>query len=164
VSRKKEISVERQCHLDGQKPTLRDKWLAFHRLYRLARRGNPYQAMAAVDCLRTMQKDWSWIRLLEQEVGQLSRVHWPKFLRRRFLDTERRRRLHGNHPEWRERDKIVANMVREQHGMEVTPDEVAAVRRKLITVARQKAAEVGFAVPSDDEKLLKMLKPYTEEA
>ena len=155
---RKEISIDRQCRLNGQKPTLRDKWIAFHRLYRLAMRHGPYQDMAVVDCFRTLYANWSWLCLLESEEKSPSRAHVPKFLRRRLLEYERRHRLHGDHPEWAERDKVVARKVREESGMEVTPDEVAVVRRKLITMAREKAAYLGIPLPSDDEQLLRLLK------
>ena len=159
---KKHITTERLCRLNGEKPTARDRWLAFYRLYRLSMGHGAFQDMAAVDAFRTLFRDWRFIRLLESEERSPSRAHVPRFLRRRLLDMDRRRRLHGDHPEWAERDKAVANHVHNEHGMEVTPDEVAAVRRKIITIARQKAAEQGIAVPADDEELLRLLKPTSD--
>ena len=155
---KKHVTTERLCRLGGQQPTARDRWLAFYRLYRLSMGRGAHEDMAALDAFRVLFRDWRWLRLVEAEEQSPSRVHAPPFLRRRLLAHERARRLYGNHPEWAERDKLVANVVRNEHGIEVTPDEVAEVRRKVITIARRKAAEQGIAVPADDEELLKLLK------
>jgi hypothetical protein len=95
--------------------------------------------------------------VFNQREPKESRTHWPKFLRRQLLETEKRRRLYGDHPEWRERDKLVASMVRED-GIEVTPTEVAEVRQKVIRLARAKGLEMGFPLPDDDDELLLLLK------
>ena len=154
----KHISVERLCRLNGEKPSLRDRWYAFYRLYRLSQGHGACQDMAAVDALRTLYSNWAWIRLIETEERSPSRAHIPVFLRKSLLQNEREQRLYNGHYEWKERDKAVAHAVREAHGMEVTPDEVAVIRRKVIDIARARAAEQGINLPHDDEDVLKLLK------
>jgi hypothetical protein len=151
----------RMLRLDGKKPTAREKWQAFHRLWRLAQGHGVYQDAEAVDCFRVLFPNWRPIQLLNglESDGLVDRSHMPKFLRKQLLEGHRRQRLYAGHYEWMERDKKVANLCREQHGIEVTPDEVAETRRKLIRLARDTAAEMDVKVPADDEDLLRMLKP-----
>jgi hypothetical protein len=143
----------RMCRVDGQKPTAREKWLAFHRLYRLSLGRGVHQDMAAIDCFRVLWANWSMLRLCEAEENSPSRTELPAFLRRRLLESDRRRRLHGRHWEFLERDQAVARQLCES-GQETTPAEVAAVRCKMIRHVRQKAAELGVTVPADDGDLI----------
>lgn len=153
----KHPSVQVVCRLNGETPTLRDRWVAFYRLWRCARKqlSDPMFANEVADSFRILAPGWTW--LVNMEVRDVSRVHLPKFLRRRMIQDERRRRLYGNHPEWKERDKVVARQVRQETGVEVTPDEVAETRRKVINLARAKGRELGMSMPEDDEDVLKML-------
>lgn len=150
--------IERFCRLNGQMPTLRERWIAFHRLYRIVSKHERWASSEPTlsDSLRVFSPRWTALMNCEGDtIGSRAR---PKFLRRSLIEGERRRRLHGNHPEWSERDKVVANLVRNQHGMEVTPDEVAVVRRKVINIARKKAVELGITLPADDGDVLRLLK------
>ena len=155
---RKGFDIERMCRLNGKKPTVRERWTAFYRLWRLAHGHGACQDMDASDCFRVLFPT-PMIHVLDHESeGTLSRVHCPMFLRRRILESERRRRLYGNHPEWSERDKRVAAKVREEDGMEVTPDEVANVRNKVIRLIRDRALTEGIALPHDDDELLLWMK------
>ena len=151
----------RLCRLDGLKPTARDKWRAFHRLWRLAHGRGPYQDIDAGICLRVLFGGWRAIQLLDgsESDGLVDRSHVPKFIRRQLLESHRRRRLYAGHYEWMERDKAVANTVREAHGIEVTPMEVAEARWKVIRLARDTAAVMDFKLPADDQAVLDLLKP-----
>ena len=154
-----DFDTERLCRLNGKQPTMRDRWTAFYRLYRISQGIGAWQDIAAGDCFRVLFNNWSWIRLVDDEVPTLSRVHWPTFLRRQIIKMERDRRLYGNHKEeWKKRDKWVANKCHNE-GTEVTPDEVAVVRRKIIDLARAKGQEMGMRLPKDDDDLLRLLKP-----
>ena len=156
---------QRLCRLNGKKPTARDIWRAFHRLWRIARGHGPFHDMEADLCFRVLFRNWGFIRLMDgpESDGYVNNSRIPKFLRERMLRDRKRRRLYGDHPEWRERDKQVARHVRERHGMEVTPEEVAETRRKVIELARAKAAEMDIKLPKDDEALLRLLKPEDKE-
>lgn len=157
---RKDEEFLRMIRTDGREPTARDRWRAFHRLWRIAHGHGACQDVDAGDCFRVLSTDWRLIRLLESPCndGLVDRSHTPKFLRKRLLDDARKRRLYAGHYEWMDRDKMVANRCRSEHGMEVTPTEVAEVRRKVIQISRAKAAEMDFPVPQDDEDLLKLLK------
>ena len=151
---------ERLCRLNGKQPNARDRWRAFHRLWRIAHGHGAFQDIEAGICFRVMFRDWRAVRLMESEKsdGYVNNSRVPKFLRERLLRHRIRKRLHGNHLEWDERDRKVARTLREQQGIEVTPIEVAEVRRKVINIARAKAAELGLEMPADDAELLQMLK------
>ena len=92
----------------------------------------------------------------------VDRSHIPTFLRKRLLEGHKKRRLYAGHPEWAERDKKVAHLCRDAHGIEVTPTEVAEVRRKVINLARRTAAELDVRLPADDEDVLRLLKKTSE--
>jgi hypothetical protein len=152
--------TRRLCRLDGQKPTARDRWKAFHRLWRIANGHGAYQDIQVGESFRVLFGGWRCVRLLDSEEtdGLVDRSKYPKFLRKQLLETARRQRLYAGHYEWMDRDKKVANAVREAHGMEVTPDEVAETRRKVIRLARETAARLDYRLPADDEDLLRLLK------
>jgi hypothetical protein len=151
-----EFDVERMCRLNGKRPTARERWTAFYRLYRISQGHGVYQDMAAADCLRVLMPSGRCIALMNEGDRSPSRTHIPVFLRRKLVDADRRRRLYGKHPEWMGRDKVVAAKVRED-GIEVTPEQVGEVRQKVLRLARQRAAECGIPVPGDDAKLLDLL-------
>lgn len=148
---------QRMLRLYGKQPTWRDRWQCFYRLWRMVKRDNPYRENAAADCFRVFFFHTGWVQLVNAE-PLTSRKGIPIFLRRRMLERDRRRRLHGHHPEWAERDQAVARMVRDRYGMEMTPDEVAVIRRKIINIARENAPGLGITLPRDDEALLRLLK------
>lgn len=162
MSKRDDDALERRMlRLNGEKPTARDRWTAFYRLWRLAHGHGPYHDMDANMCFRVLFSDWEPIHLLDalETDGYVDRAHVPTFIRKDSLRIRRKQRLYAGHYEWIERDKVVANRLRAEHGMEVTPLEVAETRRKVINEARRIAAEQDFAVPADDEELLRLLKP-----
>ena len=144
---KKEAAFDRMCRIDGKQPTTRDRWKAFHRLYRLADGHGGYQDCALKEAVMTLFP-WSRTHALDapETDGLVDRNHIPMFLRKTLLDHARRRRLrkYGGTPE---RDKAVARMVREQHGIEATPEQVAEVRYKVMTLARDVADQCGLPRP-----------------
>lgn len=156
----REFDIRRMCRLDGRRPTAREHWTAFYRLWRIARKAGAAGTESG-ECFRVLFPDWRFIQLLDSdtECQLVNAKRFPPFIRRDFAERRRRKRLYGNHPEWVARDKIVAQKVRDRHGMEVTPLEVAQTRRKIINMAREKAAEMGVKVPADDDELLRLLKP-----
>jgi hypothetical protein len=153
---KKRFDELRMCRLDGAKPTARERWIAFSRLYRLTQGHGASQDMAAVECLHVLMPSGRWLRLVQAAEGSPSRTHAPKFLRRILLNSDRKRRLHGQCFEWLEADRHVARQLAER-GTEMTPDEVGATRGGIFRMARAKAAQLGIALPADDEGLLAYL-------
>ena len=159
------FDTERMCRLNGKKPTARDRWTAFYRLWRLSHRKTDscYLDAEATDCFRILFADWRPRYLIESLGDTLcSRHKYPTFLRKSLLETARKERLYGEFwgewEKWQERDKFVAMKVRQEQGIEVLPVEVAEVRRKFINMARAKAAEIGLEVPDDDAELLNFLR------
>lgn len=150
---------DRMLRIDGKKPTARDKWRAFSRLWRLANGHGAYQDIAAGEAIRVLFPNWRMVRLLDDDTGDglVDRSHIPKFLRKRMIEHIRRKRLYGGHPEWRERAKVVARLVREKLGREVTPDQVAEVRLRVIGIIRRTASERGVDLPADDEAVLRLV-------
>ena len=163
---KRDDFEERLLRLNGKRPTARDRWRAFSRLWRLAHRHGVYQDMAATECFQVLYADWRYVWLLDEERGDglVDRSHIPTFLRKRLLAHHKKQRLYAGHYEWVERDKKVANLCRDVHGIEVTPTEVAEVRRKVINLARSKAVTLGVRLPADDEDVLRLLKEGTHDA
>ena len=160
---KRDDFEERLLRLNGKRPTARDRWQAFSRLWRLAHRHGAYQDMAATECFQVLFPSWRSIQLIDGDASDhmVNRSHIPAFLRRRLLEGHKKRRLYAGHYEWVERDKKVAHLCRDVHGIEVTPAEVAEVRRKVINLARAKAAEMDVRLPADDEDVLRLLKEGT---
>lgn len=155
---KREEAFARMCRVDGQKPTARDRWRAFHRLYRLADNHGGYQDCALKEAMMVLFP-WRWMQVLDasESDGLVDRGKLPMFLRKTLLDHARRRRLrkYGGTPE---RDRAVANKVRNEHGMEVTPEEVAEVRYKLMTLARDVADKLGVRPPEHIDELTAILR------
>lgn len=144
-----------------RKPTARDKWRAFYRLWRIAHGHGHKQDEAAEDCYHVLFPNWRPIRLLKEETSGslIDTSRMPKFLRWKFLEHHRRKRLYGNYYQtWREQDKRTVAKLREK-GIEITPDEVAETRRKVIQMARAEGMKSGISLPKDDEDLLRLLKP-----
>ena len=149
------FDTERLCRLNGKKPSARDRWIAFHRLWRLSHGHGATHDMDASDCFRVLFSSWQGIRLLDHHTPILSRVGWPVFLRKRFLDMDKRRRLGLDNN--LEHFQKVCRKLRNEKGMEVTPMEVAEVRHKLIKLVREKAFQDGISIPTDDDELFQWL-------
>jgi hypothetical protein len=156
VNRKK-FDELRMCRVDGQRPTARERWIAFHRLWRLAQGHGAWQDMAAVDCFRVIFTNWDGIRLLNSNEDTLSRVSTPSFLRRELLKHDKRKRL--GYPDT-EQMQSIARQLHEQ-GTEMTPDDVAEVRQKVIRKFRDHALRNDIPVPADDDALMKWLANKT---
>lgn len=163
---KHEPTTEQLCRLNGQQPTARQKWVAFYRLWRIALGHGGWQDMDAGQCFRVLFGSWRMILLLDSQEsdGLVDRSRLPKCIRKQLLENIKRRRLYAGHYEWMERDKVVANQCRNIHGIEVTPEEVAEVRRKVIQTARRVAAEQDVKLPADDDEVLRILKPQSPSA
>jgi len=156
------FDIERMCRLNGKKPTVREWWTAWYRLWRISHKtANLYIDGEATDCFRVLFPGTAFRHLVES-LGDPLKARYPVFLRKRLLETARKERLYGKFwgewAEWQERDKRVAMVLRQQQGIEVTPIEVAEVRRKVLNMARAKAAEIGLDLPEDDADVLDMLK------
>lgn len=155
------FDIERMLRFNGKRPTMRDHWRAFYRLYRLATKADGSYNLngGAVDCLRVMGYH-DWVCLCRAD-DDMACDDVPVFLRRRFLEASRRKRLYGkrleNYGEFRSVDQAASRRMAEQHGIEVTPDECGAVRAKVLRLARAKAAELDLRVPESDVELLQML-------
>lgn len=90
-----EVPTERLCRLNGKQPTMREKWTAFYRLYRTAKRDDPRGN--ADECWQMLMSNWGWIRLVN--AGSDMHVdlgHVPDFLRRRLVENHREIRLRDN--------------------------------------------------------------------
>jgi hypothetical protein len=153
---KKSFDERRMCRVDGETPTHRELWTAFYRLYRISQGHGGHQNIAAVECFHVLMANSAMLRLAEAGEDTLSRVGWPTFIRRKLLETDRRRRLHGRHWEWLDTDKRVARQMCER-GQETTPAEVAEVRCKVLRMIREKAAAEGISVPADDLGLMRWM-------
>lgn len=165
---KKRDREDRMLGINGQRPTARDRWGAFWRLYRLCLRQYGDNSSNAFDALR-MLGFGGWIadvRLGGAGPGLVNQRHVPLFLRRRLLDMARRRRLYGNWcREWedlRPLDQRAARHLAAQ-GVEMTPDEVAEVRAKFVRHVRSKAATLGLPLPESDYELLQVVKGWMAE-
>jgi len=162
-----EFDIDRMCRLNGQKPTARDCWVAFYRLYRVGvREEETHQGMlmadGALNCLRVLFGDNRFLRLCRAKEEKLGRVRrWPAFLLRRRLEIERRERLYNGNWHWQERDKVVAARCHAQ-GLEVTPDQVAEVRRKVLNSARRVALARGIRLPENEDDILHLLNGVEE--
>jgi hypothetical protein len=153
---KKSFDERRMLRLDGQKPTRRELWTAFYRLYRIAMGRGAYQDMAAEECFHVLMSGGRMIALVGAAKSSVSRVTYPTVVRRQLLKSERKRRLHGRFWEWLDTDKRVARQLCER-GLETTPIEVAEVRSKVIRMIREKAAAENIRVPADDRELIRRL-------
>ena len=156
----------RMLRLNGEQPTARDKWQAFYRIYRLAKRSEDSHNLmgGALDCLFVFGMG-SWIRTVsELEHNGVDRGHWPKFLRKRMLESERRRRIYanGDYDELLRMDTRCAVRTANEHGIEMTPEEVGSVRARLCSLMRAKAAEIDLRVPAGDADLIRFFR-QTEE-
>lgn len=94
--------TERMLRLNGKQPTIRDRWKAFYRLWRISKKIDDERSWpdhGPMDALRMLGfgRYVAMANGREQEIG--GRGHWPVFLRRRFLDMERRKRREAERQE-----------------------------------------------------------------
>ena len=89
--------------LNGKRPSARDRWKAFYRLWRMTQQNDGRSDATAADCFYILGGVDDFVHLVtNNEYKHPSRNHLPKFLRRMILDSDRHRRLYGYHPEWLE--------------------------------------------------------------
>lgn len=159
---KRELEREnRMLGVNGQSPTTRDKWLAFHRLWRLAaNKADMFQEQAIVECFWTLFPRTRWTSLLNADStdGLVDRSHMPLELRKRLLEHARRRRLYGGQPGMKELDQRVSVGMANVHGIEMTPLEVAETRYQVCSKLRAIAQEHGQRLPENDGELLAVIK------
>jgi hypothetical protein len=163
------FDLERMCRLNGKRPTARERWTAFYRLWRLARKAERANNLMceAVDALRVLGYA-KWVALCEDSGDRLGLGNMlPPVLRRRFLEIARKRRLYGQHyeewDEWRPRDQAVARQMCEQ-GIEYTPDQAAEARKQCTKKIRAYYARIGIQLPESDLELFKWWKRGKDEA
>lgn len=159
---KRELEREnRMLGINGQSPTTRDKWYAFHRLWRLAKRNTGmFDEHAVVECFWTLFPRTRWTSLLNADAndGLVDRSKIPYELRRRLLDHLRNRRLYAGQPELKELDKRISVGMANTHGVEMTPLEVAEIRYRVCSELRTIAFESGKQLPAHDGELLAVIK------
>jgi len=164
----KQFDIERMCRVDGKQPTLREKWVDFFRIYRIAMKhggeNGGENGQAVGECFRVLYSDWRWIKTAESrdKSETVSMVTFPKFIRRRLLKLAEKKRLHGERLEWLEKDMAIANQMRQENGIEMTPGEVAEARKEVFRKAREYGREKWIKLPADDEELLDFLRRCKE--
>lgn len=140
------------------RPTLRERWVAFHRLFRITKAGaNGYRNDDANACLYILAAGTGWVSLMNEDCHANGRGDYPPVIRRRLLEGEKRRRLFGPGYRWLDECRAVAQHLRGE-GVEVTPEEVAEIRHKIVRIAREKAVKQGFVLPADPDDVLRMLR------
>lgn len=164
MNREEREREDRMLGVNGKVPTLRDKWKAFHRLWRLAhRKVDDWSEHAVKECFWTLFPRSRWASFLASEAndGLVDRSHIPLFLRRRLLDDARRRRLYSGQYELRDRDAAVSVEMANRHGIEMTPEQVAETRFEVCRKLRDAARRDGYELPSRDADLLALLRKGT---
>jgi len=155
---KKDAFERRLCHVGGERPTVRDRWQAFYRIHRMVNTGDSYRELGAKESLMVLFPG-RWTCLVNQPTndGLVNRGQYPLFLRKSTLEGIRRKRLrmYGGSAE---RDRAVAAKVREQHGIEATPDQVAEVRYKVMSIARTVSDSLGTSRPDTIDQVVSILK------
>ena len=155
---KKDAFERRMCHINGARPTVRDRWQAFYRVHRMLMGGDMNREHGAHESLMVLfPTKWTCLVNAPTDDGLVDRSKCPLFLRRSLLDGIRRARLRkygGN----AERDRKVARIVREQHGIEATPEQVAEVRYKVMTLAREAADACGLRRPEHFDEVAAILR------
>lgn len=155
---KKDAFERRLCRVDGERPTARDQWTAFYRLHRMLEGRDVHREHGAKEALMVLFSGrWTCLVNAEATDGLVDRAKYPLLLRRLLLDGIRRKRLRkygGN----AERDRAVARIVREQHGIEATPEQVAQVLYKVMSMARALSDSMGLKPPDSVDELAAVLK------
>ena len=155
---KRDAFERRLCYIGGERPTTRDRWMAFYRLHRMTAGGNVHREHGSHEAMMVLfPPKWTSLVNASSNDGLVDRSKIPIFLRKQLLEHIRRRRLrkYGGDPE---RDRKVAAIVREQHGIEATPDQVAEVRYKVMSIARRVAEDHGKRPPEHISELAAILK------
>jgi hypothetical protein len=150
--------TKRMLRLDGNKPTARDRWRAFYRIYRLVKRSEDSHNLmgGAKNALIVLDRRFGrWIAIMESN-DRTDSSSWPTFLRKIMLESERRRRIYanGDYDKLIAMDKQCAVRLRNKEGIEMTPEEVGSHRARLCSIMRAKAAEMDLRVPDDDTDLI----------
>lgn len=161
MNRRKQDREDRMLGVNGQSPTLRDRWQAFYRLWRIAqRKTDDWHEQAVKECFWTLFPKTRLTKLLSgsKSDGLVDRSHIPMFLRRRLLDDARRRRLYAGQYELLEHDKAVSVAIANQHGIEMTPEQVAEIRYEICRKIREAANRDGKTLPKSDAALLDLLR------
>jgi len=150
------MRIDEQRLFSHARPTARERWLCFCRLYRLARKvdeQNNQASNSAVDALR-MIGYWNWCAALAERDPPGDRRHYPLFLRREFLRLAKRRRLYGpsleHYEELLPKDQAIARVFAEERGIELTIDEAADERNRLFRKIRQHMRDCGSPMPEGD--------------
>lgn len=78
-----------------KRPTARQRWAAFYRLWRIASRGRSGQEQLMMEsCLKVLMHNWKWVQLVTSGGDRLAkRNKAPVFLRRLLAENARELRL-----------------------------------------------------------------------
>lgn len=85
------FDIDRMLRLNGKEPTVRERWTAFYRLYRMAKKIDIFHEHDAADCLRVLGFGYEVAVANEEE--RPPRGGMPKFLRKMLIESERRLRI-----------------------------------------------------------------------
>lgn len=161
---KKDAFERRMLYIGGERPTVRDRWQAFYRIHRMLVGGDMNREHGAHESLMVLFPP-KWTSLVNESTndGLVDRGKCPMLLRRLLLDGIRRARLrkYGGDAE---RDQRVARLVREQHGIEATPEQVAEVRYKVMSMAREAADACGIRRPEHIDDVFGLLAARERKA
>lgn len=146
------------CRLNGCQPTLRQRWYAFYRLYRMTCKDPLGYGQ---ECWMTLFEPGSLYSYWRHFCDQPGDCHHllarlgssGKELRLSRLRRERRERLHGRDLEWMSVHQYVARVISTKEGIEMTPDEVAQARIDGFRQLREQFALKGLYIPSDHDLL-----------
>ena len=145
-------------------PTARHRWVAFYRLWRMAESLGPEHGHAAQLAFYILDAGQisAWVHLVMSHGDTLGLWrHLPLAMRRERLAWQKKERLYGRghyarRERWQAQEKDIAKYLADQ-GVEVTPEQVAEVRRKLIELARNVLMMRGVTPPRDDAELLRIM-------
>jgi hypothetical protein len=129
--------VQEEIIVGAKRATKRDKWNAFHRLFRLATKQSYYHEFGAVESFWILFP-YCWVALLENDTKTIGRSHMPKFIRRQLVERDRVERLYERDHKTRQQCQRAARLLAGQ-GIECTPDEVAEVRYKVLKMIRERS-------------------------
>jgi len=168
--------LDRYIGRNGQKPTQKDKWKAFWRLWRICKRAsdksNPFMSIAAETSFGWLLDDeWDWVRLASSPSDRLSLPlnNVPIVIRKLWLKHDKKKRKREQEAKIAkrygiildyQRDKLVASAVRE-NGIEITPDQVSKIRSQVCEKIRNKLIDIGWNendIPISDEGIILLLR------
>lgn len=154
------FNQDRALRYRGQKPTARERWGAFYRIYRLARKCSlDPQAILCLDVLGLGKM----VQIVECRADWLKNNNIiPLEARKLGLQARKRRRIYGEHMEkwdfWYPKDQEIARRLSSEQGVEMTPEEVGDVRVQGFSSLRRMARERCIVLPEDDMDLHEVLK------